>query len=328
MNKIINYEYTKIPLSHIERSDDECRISHKCAYPELEKSIGANGIINPVIVYPAGGKYKIISGFKRADIAAAASFDNGAAAIGCLVAGDISSAERLLINICENASIRELNPAEICEALKKLSAFYDKTAVIENYLPMMNIQKSEYIFNKYLGLGRLSGGLKTLLVQGRLPVAAAFIIAGFSGAAQEAFLSVIKESRMGANLIVETARLLFETAMQYGKTEEAILSDINYAAAIENKNLTANQKTETIRGALSRLKRPMYESCMERFNGLCAPFAAAQISINPFAYFEKDDITIKFNINSAESLEKKIEALKRLKESKLISEFLKESRPR
>ncbi len=316
-----------IPLDNIDRSDDECRISYKCDYPELEKSIRANGIINPIIIYPAGGKYKIISGFKLADIAAVASFNCKTSVIGCLVAFDIPPAERLLMNIYENASIRQLNPAEICEALKKLSAFYDKTSIIENYLPVMNIQKSEYIFNKYLGLGQLSKGLKTLLVHEKLPAAAAFIAAGFSGAAQEAFLNIIKESRMGANLIVETARLIFETAMQYGKTEEEILNDINYTALIENKNLTANQKTETIRAALNCLKRPMYESYLQRFNKLSAPFAASKISINPFAYFEKDEITVKFNITSAAELEKKIEALKRLKESKLISEFLKEGRP-
>ncbi len=326
MNKIINYEYRRIPLKDIDLSDDRCRISHKCVYAALEKSIGASGIINPVILYPYDGGYKIISGFKRADIAAAIdALSGGQGSIGCLIAGDNSAAERLLINICENASIRELNPIEISAALKKLSEFYDKPAIVENYLPLINMQKSEYIFNKYLSLDRLTADLKTAVVRGRLPVAAAFILADFSGAGQTAFASILNETRMGANLIVETARLLFETAMQYNKTAERILSDINYEAVITNKDLTTNQKTETIRGALNRLKRPMYESCLERFSGLASAFTADKISINPFAYFEKDEITIKFNINSAAGLEKKIKALNRLKESKLISEFLKEA---
>lgn len=333
MDKIINYEYRRIPFKDIDFSNEECRISHKCAYADLEKSIGANGIINPVIVYSHGAKFNIISGFKRAGIAAAINAAGGGekngegctGSIGCLIADDIPPVERLLINIRENASIRELNPVEISAALKKLSAFYDKAELIENYLPLINMQKSEYIFNKYLSLDRLTPDLKTAVVRGRVPAAAAFTLAEFSGAAQAAFASIINETRMGANLIVETARLIFETTMQYNKTAELILSDINYEAVLANKELTTNQKTEAIRGALSRLKRPMYESRMERFSDLACAFTADKISINPFAYFEKDEITIKFSIDSAASLEKKIEALKRLKDSKLISEFLKKA---
>ncbi|HBC73247.1 MAG: hypothetical protein A2008_09390 [Candidatus Wallbacteria bacterium GWC2_49_35] len=322
MYKNPDYEYELIPVSEINAGNG--RISHKCAYPALGASIEANGLITPLIVCRSGGRFEIISGFKRFDIIAknTQAQTDGSVKIKCLVVKDLAPADRLWLNISENAASRGLNPVEEGEALKKLSAFYDKTVVIEKYMPAMSMQKSEYVYNRSASLCALIGDAKTSLVNGKLPLQAAAELVKFSSDEQRAFMDMAAATGMGANLLNETARLLFETAMQYGKTAGEIMAMASIASIIEDAKMTSNQKTETIRVKLHALKRPMYETAMARFRELAGEFEARRISVNPFAYFEKDELSVKFSITSAEDLSARIDALERLKKSRLAEEFL------
>jgi hypothetical protein len=325
MYKNPDYEYELIPVSEITSGEAGCRISHECAYPALGASIEANGLITPLIVFRNGGRFEIASGFKRFDIIANSTEapTDGSVKIKCLVAESFAPADRLWLNISENASSRGLNPVEEGEALKKLSAFYDKAVVIEKYMPAMNMQKSEYVYNRSVSLCALINDAKTSLVKGKLPLQAAADLVKLSAGEQSAFMNMAAATGMGANLLCETARLFFETAMQYGKTAGEIMAMIGVSSIIEDAKMTSNQKTEAIRVKLHALKRPMYETAMARFRELSGEFEARRISVNPFAYFEKDELTVKFSINSAEELSARIDALARLKNSRLAEEFLR-----
>jgi len=316
----IQYQYLSIPLSGLNQADEDNRISIPADYAQLEKSISETGLISPLIVCASGAGYKVICGFKRLDILKKIK---PGAPVKCLVTDPLPPADQLALNIAENISSRELNPVEAANAIAKLSAFYGRGEIIEKFLPAMNIQKSEYAYNKYISLASLGRRAKEFTASGRIPLAAAFQIVKFSCSEQEMFLNVIEACRMGANLIVETAQLVFETSMQYAVCAGEILTRAGCESIISNADLTPNQKTEEIRRALHSLKRPMYESAMARFRELAAEFDSRKISLNPFAYFEKDEISIKFNITSIKDLETKIAALERLKESRLAAEFLK-----
>lgn len=322
MYKNPDYEYELIPLGEINAGGS--RISHECDYPALAASIETNGLITPLIICRDGGRFEIVSGFKRFDIIAGGgeARAGGGVKIKCLIAAGLEPADRLWLNICENAASRGLDPVEEGEALKKLSAFHGKTEVIEKYMPAMNMQKSEYVYNRSVALCALIDDAKTALVKGKLPLQAAAELVKLSPAEQRAFMDLAAATAMGANLLNETARLFFETAMQYGKTAGEIMSSIGAASIIEDANLTSNQKTEAIRAKLHALKRPMYEAAMARFRELSGEFDARKISVNPFAYFEKDELSVKFSITSAEELSARIDALERLKASRLVAEFL------
>lgn len=324
MYKNPDYEYELIPVSEITSGDAGSRVSHDCAYPALGASIAANGLITPLIVCRNGGRFEIVSGFKRFDIIAnnPEAPTDGSVKIKCLVAESLAPADRLWLNISENAASRGLNPVEEGEALKKLSAFYDKTAVIEKYMPAMNMQKSEYVYNRSVSLCALIDDAKTSLIRGKLPLQAAAELVKLSPGEQSDFMNMAAATGMGANLLCEAARLFFETAMQYGKTAGEIMTMAGVASIIEDTKMTSNQKTEAIRMKLHALKRPMYESAMARFRELSGEFEARRISVNPFAYFEKDELSVKFSITSAEELSARIDALERLKASRLVSEFL------
>ncbi|HOT75628.1 MAG TPA: ParB N-terminal domain-containing protein [Candidatus Wallbacteria bacterium] len=318
----IQYQYRSVPLSGLNLADEDNRISLPADYARLEKSISETGLISPVIVCASGVGYKVICGFKRLDILKKIKPGE---AVKCLVCDPPPPARQLALNIAENTSSRQLDPVEAANALSKLSAFYERGEIIEKFLPAMNIQKSEYAYNKYLSLTALCRRAKEFTASERIPLAAALQIVKFSGSEQEKFLDVIEACRMGANLINETAQLVFETSMQYGVCAEEILTRAGCETIISNSDLTPNQKTDEIRRALHSLKRPMYESVMARFKELASEFDSRKISLNPFAYFEKDEISVKFNIASVKDLEQKIAALLRLKDSRLASEFLKKN---
>ncbi|HOD41505.1 MAG TPA: ParB N-terminal domain-containing protein, partial [Candidatus Wallbacteria bacterium] len=217
----IQYQYLSIPLSGLNQADEDNRISIPADYARLEKSISETGLISPLIVCASWAGYKVICGFKRLDILKKIK---PGAPVKCLVTDPLPPAGQLALNIAENISSRELNPVEAANAIAKLSAFYGRGEIIEKFLPAMNIQKSEYAYNKYISLASLCRRAKEFTASGRIPLAAAFQIVKFSCSEQEMFLNVIEACRMGANLIVETAQLAFETSMQYAVCAGEILT--------------------------------------------------------------------------------------------------------
>ncbi len=326
MYKFLNYEYRLIPIDKINAGDDSCRISHKCVSNELKNSIAIYGLLSPITVQPesSGASYKIINGFKRFDAFAGTAADNSSAVINCLVISDISALDGLLINIIDNVSTRELNAIEIAGALHKLSLYSPVTEIIEKYMPLMKMQRSEYIYKRFLSLNSLSQSIKTLIAGSKIPAAAAFILINFSHVQQDIFIKIITDAKMGANLITETAGLLFEISKQYNISISEVYEKIKYKKILTETGSDSNRKTELIRASLHGLKRPMYESALKNFKEFASQFEADKISLNPFPYFEKDEIIVKFNIKSLKDIEKTICALKKIEKSHLINKFIKE----
>jgi len=313
-----NYTLRRVALYEIDGSDETCRIS--CGDPSdaFVSSVKENGIICPPIVYESGGKYKIICGFKRM----ASLLKIRAVEADCLVFKSASPLERLRMNIFENVSSRALNAVEISRALNKLLAFIDKKDIIDNYCEVIGLKKSEFLYNKYIKFNLLIFEIKSLIAAGRLPIAAAFSLSGYSAQEQEVFVKIIEATKMGSNLISEAAELLFELSMQYGMAICDIYDKIEISSILNDEKRNSNEKTALVRARLLKMKRPMYEERLERFEKMAAAISKNKISINPFSYFEKDEISVKFNIRNKKSLDGILDMLKELKESKLADEFL------
>lgn len=318
----LNYEFATIAAEKIFAPEDGCRISHECEYPALAASIAGHGLISPLTVCPAEDRFEIVSGFKRFDALLKAGGGKPAGGIQCLIARNISPADRLLANIFDNASSRGLDPVEKGNALRKLAGFFGADETVEKYMPAIGLKRSKFEFERFVSLCGLESIVKTALVEKKLPLEAALQLTRFSGAEQAGFMAMAAATGMGANLLNETARLLFEAAMQHGKTPGEIMAAIGLGPLCADPALDSNRRTETLRARLHALRRPMYESTMGRFRELAGPFEAARISLNPFPYFEKDEITVKFTISSRDDIARKIIALGRLKDSPLADEFL------
>jgi ParB family chromosome partitioning protein len=89
---------------------------------ELVASIKEKGILEPILVRPAGGRYEIIAGERRFR----AANEAGLADIPCIVR-ETSDAEMMELALVENLQRRDLSPFEEAEGLRTLAESYGYT---------------------------------------------------------------------------------------------------------------------------------------------------------------------------------------------------------
>lgn len=113
----------KIPLGKIIPGRYQPRIKiTRANLQELIDSIKEKGIIEPIIVRPAGEKFEIISGHRRFYAAKELSFKE----IPCIVK-EVDDEEALEISLIENIQREDLNPVEVARAYKILNEKFGLT---------------------------------------------------------------------------------------------------------------------------------------------------------------------------------------------------------
>jgi len=90
---------------------------------ELASSIREKGVIQPILVRPAGSGYELVAGERRWRAAQQLNVDE----IPVIVRRDISDANSLEISLIENIQREELNAIEEANAYKKLVDAFDYT---------------------------------------------------------------------------------------------------------------------------------------------------------------------------------------------------------
>lgn len=88
---------------------DEAKLS------ELAQSIKAHGIVQPLVVRPAGDQYELVVGQRRLQAAAIAGLDSVPA-----VVSEVSDMEMVQVALVENLQREDLNPIEEAEAYRRL----------------------------------------------------------------------------------------------------------------------------------------------------------------------------------------------------------------
>ena len=89
---------------------------------ELVASVRENGILEPVLVRPTGGRFQIIAGERRYR----AALEVGLAEVPCIVR-DATDAEVMELALVENLQRKDLNAFEEADGLKSLASTYGYT---------------------------------------------------------------------------------------------------------------------------------------------------------------------------------------------------------
>jgi ParB family transcriptional regulator, chromosome partitioning protein len=126
---------------------------------ELAKSIAANGVVQPILLRPKGGRFELIAGERRWRAAALA----GLSKIPALVR-NIQDDKVLEIALIENIQREDLNPIEEARAYRKLT---DTLGLTQETIAEKVGRDRSYVTN-YLRLLKLPEDIQSLLQSGRI----------------------------------------------------------------------------------------------------------------------------------------------------------------
>jgi len=165
---------------------------------ELADSISAQGVVQPVVVRPAGdGRYEIIAGERRWRAAQLAGLHDLPA-----VVRDVTDQAALAIALIENIQREDLNPLEEAEALKRLLEEFGMT----HQQVADAVGKSRATISNLLRLNELHPEVKQLLLTGAIEMGHARAILGLEFALQDE----IARKVAAAKLSVRATELLIQ----------------------------------------------------------------------------------------------------------------------
>lgn len=126
---------------------------------DLAESIKANGVVQPIIVRPAGAKFELIAGERRLRAAQLASLTT----IPALVR-EASDEQMLELSLIENIHRANLNPIERARAYQN----YLRTFSLSQAEAAERLGENRSVIANYLRLLDLPDEVKQMLVEGRL----------------------------------------------------------------------------------------------------------------------------------------------------------------
>lgn len=222
---------SEIPIDLIEPSPLQPRsVFDQSKLEDLARSIGANGVVQPLLVRRRGEKYELIAGERRWRAAQLAGLSKVPAVVRA-----VSDDKVLELALIENIQREDLNPIEEARAYKKL---IDTIGLTQETVAERVGRDRSYVTN-YLRLLKLPDDLQELLQSGRLSTGHARAILGTDQ----------------ADIQRRLARKVIEQDLSVRATEKLVRQLAEPSARRKRAEVHSDGNDANIRAAESKLRR-------------------------------------------------------------------------
>ncbi len=213
---------TQVPVAKIDPNPVQPRTTFDPeALGALAASIRADGVLQPVLVRPAGDRYTLVVGERRLKACRLA----GMATVPAIVR-EIEPDKLLEVTLVENIQRENLNPIEIAAALDRMIA--DLNLIHEELAARTGMSRAS--ITNHLRLLRLPAGVKQLIRDGKLQMGHARALLPIENAAQQESLATRAAT---SELSVREVERLVRQLLEPRKKRAVPKLDPNVGAAIE-----------------------------------------------------------------------------------------------
>jgi ParB family chromosome partitioning protein len=192
---------------------------------ELVNSIREKGVIQPILVRPAGSGYEIVAGERRWRAAQQLQVDE----IPAIIRRDITDVNSLEISLIENVQREELNPIEEAEAYQELIDKFEYTldkvgqmvgknkSTVSNSVRLLNLSPDikEFIENGGISTGHAKVLLSVVGEHKRKRIAKAIVDKGISVREAEQIARRLSEPRIKIKKSSDPEKAKIEEDLQH-----------------------------------------------------------------------------------------------------------------
>ncbi len=287
---------------------------------QLSTSIRKTGIINPLHVEPVnGGQHRIICGFRRAQ----AAIDAGLEDLPCWVRRKCGRSDLFVESILDNVGSRPLHELEKASAVAKLIEDFgiSRQKVLEEYLPLLGIRPTAFHLQRYLDIDQLPEQLKRAMVDSRLELDTALVIAHWTQAEQQTFLGLQSHFKLNVNTQKKLTELLDELRRKTGLSATQIWEQA-IGEGDPGSSKSPSAALEQALHSLLRLRMPTLSELEDQYRELkVALRLPPEVRLRPPAYFEGDRLTVSFSAASAGEFREAAERLRAAANTKEMEEI-------
>ena len=203
--------FRRLPVDVIRRGKHQPRrVVEESALEELAHSVRTRGIVQPIVVRPAGpGSFEIVAGERRWRAARMAGLEEVPA-----VVRECSDREAAAVALIENIQREDLNPIEEAQGYRTLA---DEFGLTHQELADA-VGRSRSAVSNALRLLDLNDDVRALVEQGDLDMGHARALLALSGAAQSEAAALVVKRGLSAR---DTEKLVRSKAEQKSSSEPA-----------------------------------------------------------------------------------------------------------
>jgi ParB/RepB/Spo0J family partition protein len=319
--KIKLSEIIELSLTDIDRGDRLTDFSMDGCPEKLTDSVKVIGIRHPISVCPSGdgNRYAIISGHKRVQTV----HRSGLTSIPAFIIPEIDDASRLVINLNENFGQRHYSDIEKgCILNKFKEAGVPDETVIEDTMPLLELERSKKIFQDLSRVNELSQKLKVLLHRAKVPVKtfSTFYKWDDLTAAENLFSNL----KLGANKWRDLLDLIDEVAARENTTQGEIISHDAIQKILTASDLPAPQQYDRIHQYLFNLRYPVLSDMKKQVARAQDEMDLDDKTRLKFQEtFESDELKLELKFQSEKDLSRQVEKIFKALQSGSVEKLIK-----
>jgi ParB-like chromosome segregation protein Spo0J len=298
---MVETESCSIQLNKIDWNDTSCLITYGPLPHKLLVSIQTVGLIEPPLLQgKKNGLFRIVCGGRRLAVCKKIGLNS----LSCRVLPSSFEHQRCLrLAIYDNVAQRTLNPVEKSLVLAKMSNYLEEPQLIDEFMPLLDLEPSITLFNRYLGLHDLEEVILNSLAAGRLNERIAFALATQEQGDRFAYLHLLEELPFSVSVQEEIIETVEEIARKDNLTPEQILSSKEVRALQQASKRPARQRAQEIRKHLQARRNPRLTARRERFAREARDLGLPPgVRLVPPPYFEGPKWILECTFERAEEL--------------------------
>lgn len=296
--------YRRVEISSIELDNKRYRFGPVAPDQRLVRSLGKQGILNPVKLLEENGKFTVLSGWKRILVC---SRNNIARTVPAAVYDPsvTSEIQRILILLDDNYErLNDLDKAEIIRMLNSYTGLSEED-IIKLYLPLSGIAPSRKNYDKYLSVSLLSEDIKESFHEGRYSFEHLELFSGIQDDNDRdiIFREIFCCFRFNLNESREVIKNLLEIASRDKNDTGSILEEIFTSSGTD---LSKNEFIKMLRNR----RNPTICRMNKEFNEIAGSINTDEnTSLIHHPYFERNDLEFRISFRTLDDLKQSVTKL-------------------
>ncbi|MCX8117421.1 MAG: ParB/RepB/Spo0J family partition protein [Desulfobacterota bacterium] len=312
-----------VPLPRIDLRDETFSVNFRPDLKPLRASLQAVGLLQPVLLVEAEGRYRVVCGFRRLWVWRELGREEVLARM--VDPSQRDDLELFFLSLQENLTTRGFNTVEKAIALWKLVHHFkvEPSEVIRIHLPLLSLEPNEKILKTYLSLAEMEEETQGFVLEEEVSRSNIRLLSQMRPEDRKGLLSLLVRLKLGENRLRELLTLFMEISRREGVEIGQILGRPEIEAVRCDQELTPHQRTERLKKVLWGLRYPRLKALEEAFEarrkGLRLPDG---VSLRPSPYFEAKGLRMELRFESLGEFRRILSALTELAENDAFGELM------
>lgn len=310
---MVETESRSIQHAAVDWNDTSCLITYGPLPDKLTHSIQAVGLLQkPLLQRKNGGLLRIICGSRRLAICRRLGLEP----VACEVLRSSLPPEKCLrLAIYDNIAQRALNPVEKSLALTKMADYLNQPELMQEFMPLLDLEPSEAIFSRYTKLLDLDEVILAAIAKGALHQRIGFVLSSLAQRDRLALFHLFAELPFSVSVQEEIVETVVEIARRDKLAPAQVLAKEEVDGLRGTHKRPARQRAQDIRKKLLALRAPRLTFRRERFAREVAELGLPTgVRLVPPPYFEGPGWSLQCNFERAEDLATRLRRVAKLAE--------------